>query len=338
MKNYLYILIFIFSYNLSAQNPVDVFESTLKIGCFGAEEYLCGFAEGDVLVFNFEEINGKKLKEVEILEYQSFPKFKDYKTVKIIDKKLTVLNTGIYIFRIKNSSICRRICKIKIQRIPAGEQSENFNTTVYWKELYDTNYDNNKEKYLIKADTIVYNITDQLAKVHSSKNPGGNKTSFGFTLPPNTYAWSYYIGVDQEGQKVFSEAIRKISQNAGKVISKVPLYGPLAALVLNGASFLTLLQTGENVKFWFVDSLNLNLLNKEMPFKSFKTGNVINDFSKMTAPLKGQYFLCLQNDNRFRAIDVTVKITAVCINEHWGTRDAKKIKVKSKLVPYLKYN
>jgi hypothetical protein len=52
-------------------SPIDVAESTLKIGAFGEDVFYYGFAEGDKLIFNFEEINGKELKEIEIIELPS---------------------------------------------------------------------------------------------------------------------------------------------------------------------------------------------------------------------------------------------------------------------------
>ncbi len=318
------------------QNPIDVYESTLKVGGFATEEYMCGLAEGDQLIFNFEEVDGKELKEVEIIEYPSSSKFMDYKTAKITNKVLNILTTGIYKFRFTNSAIAGRICKFKIQRIPVSEKTKNFNTSVYWHTVDDTTYNDVEEKYLIKADTFINNITDQVAKVHSSTSEQGNKTSFNFILPPNTKVWSYYIGVNQGGQKVFKDATQQLSQSASPLISKIPGYGPLAALALNGISYLTSLQSGESVQYWIVDGANLGLFNSGQRFNCFKKGDVLNDFSKMTSPLNGQYFLCLYNENEFRAIDVTVKITAICVNEQWGIHTVKKMNVNSRKAPYLK--
>ena len=70
--------------------PVDVAELTLKISALGTEEFFYGFAEGDQIVLNFEELKGKELKEVEIIELPGSSKFMDYKTVKIVDKKISV--------------------------------------------------------------------------------------------------------------------------------------------------------------------------------------------------------------------------------------------------------
>ena len=46
------------------QKPIDVAESSIKVGIKAEEEVYFGFAEGDKLIFSFEEANGKEMKEV----------------------------------------------------------------------------------------------------------------------------------------------------------------------------------------------------------------------------------------------------------------------------------
>ena len=69
------------SCKLFGQTPIDVAENTFKIGSFGEEIFYYGFSEGDQILFNFQEVNGKKLKELEIIEIPSTSKFMDYKGV-----------------------------------------------------------------------------------------------------------------------------------------------------------------------------------------------------------------------------------------------------------------
>jgi hypothetical protein len=57
------ILLLLVSFRTLSQ-PIDVAESTLKISAFVEEVFYYGFAEGDQLIFNFEEVKGKELKEV----------------------------------------------------------------------------------------------------------------------------------------------------------------------------------------------------------------------------------------------------------------------------------
>ena len=133
-------------------NTIDVAENTLKVGALGEEIFYYGFAEGDQLIFNFEEINGKELKELEIIELPGSSKFMDYKTKKIENKTINITETGVYKFRFANSAIGGRICKCKIQRVPASETTKKFNSSVYWKTVHDTTYTTEQEKYLVKRE------------------------------------------------------------------------------------------------------------------------------------------------------------------------------------------
>lgn len=317
------------------QNPVDVADNTLKVAAFGEEVFFYGFAEGDQLIFNFEEVKGKEIKEVEIIELPSSSKFVDYKTKKIENKTINITTTGIYKFRFSNSAMSGRICKVKIQRIPADESTKNFNTSVYWKTVYDTTYTTVQEKYLISKDTVVHNITDQVAKVHSTTNVNGNKTTFNFTLPANTVSWSYYVGVDQAGQEAFQQATKEIASKAAPLVSKIPGYGPLAALALGSTSYITQLQKGEDIDYYICDGNNVNLFLGGLAFYYVKKAKVINDFSRMTTNLKGTYHFCFLNDNAVTGVTVTVKVTAIAVTENWGTRPIEKMNITSRQFPYL---
>jgi hypothetical protein len=62
---FLILMVVLFSTKVFGQATVDVAETTLKIDGLGGEEvFYYGFAEGDQLIFNFQEVNGKELKEI----------------------------------------------------------------------------------------------------------------------------------------------------------------------------------------------------------------------------------------------------------------------------------
>ena len=192
-KTLLLILICCCSYaGTFGQAIIDVAENTVKVNALGGEEvFYYGFAEGDEIIFNFEEANRKELKEVEILEYPSSSKFMDYKTKKIENKRIHVNKTGIYKFRFQNSSLAGRICRIKIQRIPASTATKNFNTTVYWKTLYDTTYSQVEERYVEKSDTSAIQFFSQTVKVPAnSGTAGSHKVVLELPLPQHTIAWA----------------------------------------------------------------------------------------------------------------------------------------------------
>lgn len=322
-----------------AQTPVDVAESTLKIGALSEEVFYYGFAGGDQLVFSFEEVNGKELKEIEIIEMPGSSKFMDYKTKKIMPKIFAVTQTGIYKFRFANSALTGRICRFKIQRIPAGEQTRNFNTSVYWRTRYDTSYTTVDERYLVRSDTAAVMVVDQTAKVSSTNalNGNSNKTVVDIILPEGTISWSYYIGVGREGREAYDAAKSKALMGAAGVAARIPGYGTMAALALYGVNYFNKVQGEDNVKYWFVSGWdNVLAFKADNTFYQYKQGDVINDASQMKSPVRGTTYLALANDNIMEPIDVLVKVTAITVKQQWDTRQVQKLNVSSREEAYLK--
>lgn len=323
-----------------SQTAIDVAENTLKVSALGEEIFYYGFAEGDKLLFNFEEVNGKELKELEIIEMPESSKFMDYKTKKIENKTINITRTGIYKFRFSNSALGGRICKIKIQRIPESDATKNFNSSVYWKTVYDTTYTPFQENYLIKSDTIAQTLVDQTAKISSQNalNGNSNKTVVDFSLPKGTISWSYYIGVGKEGKQEYNQASDNFYNTASKAALRIPGYGTMAALALQGINYFNKVQGEDNVKYWFIsDWDNVLLLFKSgNTFYQYKQGDIVNDASQMKTPKEGMVYLGLLNDNIAEPIDVIVKATAIVVTQQWGTRTVQKMHVNSREVAYLK--
>lgn len=303
-----------------SQEAVELIESTLKLGISEEKEFYFGFAEGDEIVLNVEVIKGKSLGEVEVAEYPNFTKFTDYETSKLTDKKFQVSKDGIYKFRFTNKGLLGKICKIHIQRIPLNENTKNFNSEVYWKTLYDTTYYSKNESYLIRRDTSVFNVMDQTAKVHSNGNLNGNTTTLNFNLPPNTKVWSYYIGVDQSGQEAYKNAVNDLTQFAKPLVKRISGYNPPAALALGLPNYLVQAQSGEDIDYYIVINENANLFSSNQQFYYLKKGKVINAFSRVDQVSNDNFHVCLSNDNAVTGVTVSVKVTAVVINEQWGNR------------------
>lgn len=321
---------------MMGQSSINVYESTVKIEKQTTHEYLCGLAEGDQLIFSFESEKGGKIDRVEILEYPSSSQFADYKTSKIKQKTILITHTGIYLFRFTNNDLKDKICRYSVQRIPENEASSKFNTTVYWKNAKDTVGCKNESETSLITDTLISNLTDKVVNVHALLSTKSNKMSFSYTLPSQTTAYSYYIGVNQAGNKAFNDATASLLRSASPLVSAISGYGPLAALALNGTSFLTSISGDESVEYWITDAANASLFEAGKPFKWIKQGNVVNDFSRITSPLKGEYFVCLKNDNKLQSIDVTVKVTAISLRQHIVAHPVKKYIIENKPVPYLK--
>jgi hypothetical protein len=334
----LQLLFLLLSIKLVAQTPIEVVDNTIKVAAFGDETFYYGFAEGDQLIFNFQELNGKELKEVEILELPGSSKFMDYKTKRIQNKTIHINRPAIYKFRFSNAAMGGRVCKIQIHRIPASQATTKFNTSVYWRTLYDTTYTAREETYFIHTDTSIISVMDQKAKVSSSNalNGNPNKTVVDFSLPDGTIAWSYYIGVGREGQDAYNQTQTQFVTSAAYKSSSFTGLNPLAALALFGLNAFIKAQGGDNVKYWFIsDWNNVLAFRNGIQFYQYKHGDVINDAAKMDVPKAGKVYLGLLNDNVIDAIEVDVKVSAVVVKNQFGNRTVQDMKINRSEQAYL---
>ena len=318
-----------------AQQTIDIVESVVKVGIKGEEAVYYGFAAGDQLIFSFEETNGKEMKEVEILEMPANSRFMDVKTSKIDNKTITVPRTAIYKFRFANSALLPRTCKFKLQRIPGSAATQNFNSTVYYDTYYDTSYVTELENYVSKSDTIVNNFQERTVRVNPTSAPGTSKATFNFMLPENTVAWSYYLTAEKMGQQVYQDAGKVLASNAVQAVSKFPTYGPLAAVALDRPSYLTRLDTGLHINYWVVESDNADPFMTGQQFRFVKKGRAVNDFSRME-PLDKAFNFCFHNDYKDTPVSVTVKITAILINETLASKEVRRMIVTPRSGMHLK--
>lgn len=320
------------------QNTIDILENTVKIGALDEQVFYYGFAEGDQMIFSFEEVNGKELKELEILEMPTSSKFMDYKSIKIINKTLNIQKNGIYKFRFYNSSLAKRICKIKIQRIAASDLSKKFDTNVYWKTVSDTTYTPKVEKYLDRSEKIVTEIYNANPQISSSNAFNGNKNHqiVAFDLPVNTIAWSFYIGTGSAGKTAYENAQSNFAESVKSDVSALATYNPMAALALTGVSYFSKTQGEDNVKYWFLSDQNsVTLFNTNQQFYTYKSGDVITEASQMKTPLSGRIYLGLLNDNTLEPISLTIRVTAIQQIDYWKNRTIQVMNVTKTEEPYL---
>jgi hypothetical protein len=362
--------------NAAAQSltPIDVADLTLKIGAKGEENLYYGFAEGDVIVFNFRETDGSALKEVEIIVLPESSKFKDYETKSIADKQLKVLQKGIYRFRFYNAALLKgRVCAIKIQRIPKNAAAVAFNTGVKWVEKMDTTYElktemvvNSPEKQMMRkvlrsVDTTIASVLDRTERVSSlSKLGSSNAQYINIKLPQNQYlsdanplqqtevaSWAYSISVGGTGQAWYKSANDKAGGKIAATVAKTAAgwaiktgavstgYGALAILAIEGVSAFSNPPQGDNILF----SLQTYVNNQPITVES---GNSVAASGRITQYLQGDFTLKLENDNYIEGINVDVKIIAVMVtrtyeNENYTVKSDAPLKEKKTVkVPKVK--
>lgn len=326
-------LLFIAVYSI-AITPVEVTELTLKVGVGQTEELYYGFAEGDQIAFDFEEVNGKDLTEIEIIELPTNSKFMEFKASKIEGKIITVNKKSVYKFRFTNKTLSKKVCRVSIKRIPASEDLIDFNTDWKFETVYDTTYIPYTEDSLIGYDTLKFKetlkevvktetfdemIMDKTQRVHSLYNGNSNKTYLRFDLPVNKVedykeekvkAWAYWIGVGNEASEAYGKNIKAMGELAAGVAS---VYGtPLAGIAVGAITELLTPKTGEDVAYRFMDGFeNVQAFLAGNEYYLFDQGKGIAAYGKNSNLLQGSYYIGLYNDNEVTGIDVNVKIVVI---------------------------
>lgn len=339
-----------------AQAPIDIVESTLKINGNSEEVYYCGFNEGDQIIFNFEELNGKELKEIEILELPSSSKFMDYKTFKITDKKINVVNTGIYKFRFVNSSLSGRICKYKIQRIPSSDSTRNFNTNVYWKTRYDTVWQTRIRQVYVRTDTIYDVVSSFENKIWLNSKGNTSCLTYPSSCTKNKIKLNYasdteellvYIVADQTTAEAFnnlSKTILKIGIKAGTASATAggSLLVDMFSNSLTNQAVDNLPQSGNKIDIFFTDKANADswYINPENEIKTyeglaFKNSIILKQkFIKSQIP-GNEMWLCLKNNNAVTGVPVYVNIVSVRFIKIYKEEQYQFPDVKAFKVAYL---
>jgi hypothetical protein len=331
---------------------IDVTEQTLKISGNSEEVLYYGFAEGDRILFSFSETNGKEIKEIEVAEYPSNSKFSDYKTSKIENKSIDVIRKAVYKFRFYNSSMMGRVCKIKIQRIPASEQTRNFNCAVNWEIKQDTTWRSYVKEEQVGFDTTLIPRTkrelvktvqkeeiifDKIQRVHSYTNSNGNRSSIFFTLPQNkislyqpsrVISWAYWVGVGQEAQNSWANDVRKIGKLAQGAASVYTT--PLGAFAVGAITELMVPNLGEDVSYSIADEANKDLFYAKGDYRVWDSGKGVAGYRKFTDQnlMQGTYYVLLFNDNNFQGIDVNVKVSAIVETKHYEDKAYNEVKLK----------
>jgi len=322
---------------------ITVAELELKLEPGKNYELFYGFAAGDKIIFSVEEANGNAIHEVSVTEYPDSQKFRAYDLKKERNKEFTVNSKSIYKFALSNNTTDIRLCKVKIQRVPSGEATKGFNTSVKWITLQETETLSYTKDVLVGYDTLFIQKTkrvtdfqkkyeevvlDKNQRVSSKTTMGESRTSVSFSLPVNytakdetkkVVAWAYWVGVGEESNEYWKQNRKTI---VGAVQGATTFFtSPLGGIAAGAITNLALPTNGEDVEYALANEQAVKLFHEDKPYKSYDKGKGIAAYKRFTDAnmLQGKFYMLLANDNYVQPIDVNVKVSAII--EHTKYKD-----------------
>lgn len=308
---------------------------SFKMSSNSTEEFYYSFAEGDVMVVDFELKKGKGV-DFEVIELPNLTKTKQY-TARISNYRIKVSSSKVYLFRVTND-LGNKLCYLSIKRIPKSQETVNFNTGWQWKTLYDTTYSTYKEDSLVGHDTVHYTetvkevasreITEEMlfnspVEIRSTgwidhDNPRAFVT---IDLPNNqvgqnwekkVVGWAYWLCVGDNSSSFWSRNKNTIVKSATAIAGTT--LSPLGALVVGGVTDLAIPDPSkvDNVIWAIVaNAENKNAFMRGEPYYSIAHNNGPGAYGKFVNETQGKYYICLFNDNIHDRIKVDVKVSVV---------------------------
>ena len=344
-----------------SQTPIVVADMSFKSSGSEPKELYYSFAEGDIIVVDFEVVKGKNIKSLEVIELPSSMKFSSFKPSSISQKKINVNQKGVYLFRI-DAGIGGKVCNLKISRIPKDQSTERFNTGWKWEVLYDTTYTHYKKDSLIGYDTIHYVETvkevtsrelsevileDRTEEIRSigwivHDNP---RTYVEISLPQNqsgnnwekkVVGWGYWLCVGENSNSFWSRNKAMVSKSA--TIAGNTL-GPIGGLIAGGVTSLVIPDAES------VDNVRWSIVRNGQDVQDFLNGGEICSYSCLRSGngpgasgrfvdgyKQGRYYICLYNDNPHYPIRVTVKASALVETTTYQDVDYQRTKITPKYI------
>ena len=261
-----------------------------------------------------------------------------------LNKELQVTQEGVYKFRFYNSNIfSSRECKIKIQRVPANNNTRNFNTAIRWETFHDTIYKKVQEKYLVKSDTTIYPMWNSSERL----TPGQRKV-ISFSLPDTYDSWAFWIGSGNEAELAYEVAnLRNMITNANipKPTSfnnttfnnqQNSKHSPILALALDNENIFPRVSTVDPISYAFMANSSSSEIFRTggSNYAPFKQGNSCANFAKMPYR-KGPTYLGIANLTSGKTLDVKIEIIAVKKVDEYATREVEKMEVNVHKEPFI---
>lgn len=303
----------LFSFWASAQTSISVADQTFRMD--GEHLYTYAFAQGDQVALHMELLVGRRVKNVEFLQHNGPVLFSTYALDSTIDKTILIPQTGVYLLRIQESGMGKKVCRFTLHRTPGSPITERMDTRVTWDINQYPQFQVGSRLVLTGKKTGLSPLGGDVTVSASKLGLKSPVSAYAFTLPPHTVQWAYRITVGQ----TLAEARRKdakqlsnaINSGAAKLLPVAPETA-LAAFALGLTLDLSVPKAGEDVEYALLTAENLPLFKKREPYKAFIwQGDVSMDVQRRYSPLEGSYYFAFRSDNWMDDIVVNIEIEAV---------------------------
>lgn len=326
------------SSNSGSSSKLTLFDGEVKVGGLGVNDLYFGFAEGDKLIINVKEFNGRQISDVLIFHYPSDTIFKEKLVKEISNKEVSITKTGVYWFKFSNAFGEGRIYKVKIEREFTNKKMASFNSKVQWKAGFDTVWHDYPTRVVVKSDTILNTLLDEeiVIQAHSDTIKNRNKETLSFNLPNLSRGWAYYFGAGDNCKKSFMQLKNEYENSPEFKSSKIIEDGIMAKVILRNKNILNSIQCDQKVNYWLTDSKNdANNFLEGKYFTYFRDSIICSESKKMSYPSNGQISIAFLNESNKSSLAVYVNVAAITINEQYETRQVHKFRLVNAQKPYL---
>ena len=308
-------LFFILSLPLCAiaQVPVSVADQTFKMD--GEHLYTYAFAQGDQVDLHMELLMGRQVKNVEFSQHNGPMLFSTYALDSFLDKTILIPQTGVYLLRIQERGMGKKVCRFTLHRRAAGPLTERMDTRVNWNISQYPQYRERRRMIPTGKKTDVSSLGGKVTVSASKLGLKSPVSAYSFSLPPYTVQWAYRISVGQAlmeaRQKDADQLTSAINSGAAKMLPVAPETA-LAAFALGMAIDLTVPKAGEDVEYALLSAENLPKFKNREPYNAFIwQGDISVDVQRRYSPLDGSYFFAFRSDNWMDDITINIDIEAV---------------------------
>ncbi|MBU6341165.1 MAG: hypothetical protein KGS48_06685 [Bacteroidetes bacterium] len=313
MKRFFFLFL-LFSTGAFAQNsPVAVADQTFRIN--GVHEFAYAFAEGDQIELSIHLIAGRQLKSVEFFQYPDRMLFRSYELDTLLHKTISAPQTGMYILRLTETGMGKKICRFTLQRTPTLPANARLDTRISWDWKQNGQYEIAQRQTPNGTKTEVVSLGGKVTVGAFKFGAQRSTNAYQFTLPPFTRQWAYRITVGQATQEARRKDSEKMSAALKTGAAKVLGYEPTSALAiyaLGMAIDLSQSGSGQAVEYALVDANNLKAYLDGKKYDTYLYQAAVSaDVQRRYSPLEGALYFGLRNKNWIDDIDVNIDIEAV---------------------------